>query len=221
MTSASPPAFRQNNVTSWAPLSRVMGLYPFSMAHYDVLSLLFKLLILIWYLKTWNPHLCYFLLNIVILILFSTYFFDNITIMHKSSKCDIIKYVTPCFISHFLVKRMVWHYWGLECKPQTMNDAWSWAFYAQRTSQTPLFVQSCIGTKVCNLVRWPKLSQEKRLCQWVAPYVTGSTKLNYTRTLGFWDLYSFGKIDVEGVTSRLVTATLRGCLHHGPWSCPI
>ena len=49
------------------------------MTHYDVLSLLFKLLNLISYLRIWNSHLCYFLLNIVIFICFSTYFFHNIT----------------------------------------------------------------------------------------------------------------------------------------------
>ena len=51
-----------------------------SMTHYYVLSLLFKLLDLILYLKTLNSHLCYFLLNIVNFIYFSTYFFDNITV---------------------------------------------------------------------------------------------------------------------------------------------
>ena len=80
MTSASPPAFRQNNVTLGASLSPVRGLYLFSMTRYDVLSLLFKLLDLILYLKTLNSHLCYFLLNIAIFILFSTYFFDIITL---------------------------------------------------------------------------------------------------------------------------------------------
>ena len=80
MTSASPPAFRQNNVTLGASLSLVRGLYLISMTHYDVLPLLFKLLNLILYQKTLNSHLCYFLLNIVIFICFSTtYFFDNIT----------------------------------------------------------------------------------------------------------------------------------------------
>ena len=42
-------------------------------------------------------HLCYFLMNLVIFICFSTYFFFY-HIMHESSKCDIIKYVTPCTI---------------------------------------------------------------------------------------------------------------------------
>ena len=70
MTSASPPAFRQNNVTLGAFVSLVRGLYLILMAHYDVLSLLFKLLKLILYLKRLNSHLCYFLLNIVIFICF-------------------------------------------------------------------------------------------------------------------------------------------------------
>ena len=52
------------------------------------------------YLKTLNSHLCYFLLNDVIFICFSIYFFNNIT-LHKSSKCDIIKYVTPCLYHIF------------------------------------------------------------------------------------------------------------------------
>ena len=51
MTSTSPPAFRQNNVTLGASLSLVRGLYLISMTHYDVLSLLFKLLNLILYFK--------------------------------------------------------------------------------------------------------------------------------------------------------------------------
>ena len=59
-----------NNVTLGASLSLVRGLYLISMTHYDVLSLLFKLLNLIFYLKTLNSHLCYFLLNIVILLIF-------------------------------------------------------------------------------------------------------------------------------------------------------
>ena len=46
------------------------------MTHYDVLSLLFKLLIL--YLKTLNRHLCYFLLNIVIYVL------PNVTLSNMS-----------------------------------------------------------------------------------------------------------------------------------------
>ena len=70
MTSASPPTFWQNNVTLGASLSLVRGLYLISMTHYDVLSLLFKLLNLILYLKRLNSHLCYFLLNIVIFICF-------------------------------------------------------------------------------------------------------------------------------------------------------
>ena len=41
-------------------LSLVRGLYLNLMTHYDVLSLLFKLLNLILYLKTLNSHLCYF-----------------------------------------------------------------------------------------------------------------------------------------------------------------
>ena len=51
-------------------LSLMRGLYLISMTHYDVLSLLVKLLNLILLLKTLNSHLCYFLLNIVIFILF-------------------------------------------------------------------------------------------------------------------------------------------------------
>ena len=54
MTSASLPAFRQNNVTLGASLSLVRGLYLISMTHYDVLSLLFKLLNLNIYFKIFN-----------------------------------------------------------------------------------------------------------------------------------------------------------------------
>ena len=78
--SASSPAFRQNNVTLETFVSLVRGLYLISMTHYDVLSLLFKLLNLNLYLKTSNSHLCYLLLNIVLSFAFSTYFFDNITL---------------------------------------------------------------------------------------------------------------------------------------------
>ena len=49
------------------------------MTRYDVLSLLVRLLNLILYLKSLNSHLSYFLWNVVVLICFSTYFFDNIT----------------------------------------------------------------------------------------------------------------------------------------------
>ena len=56
------------------------GLHLILMTHYDVLSLLLTLTNLILYLKTLNSHLCYFLLNIVIFIYFSTYFFYNITL---------------------------------------------------------------------------------------------------------------------------------------------
>ena len=83
MTSACPPAFQQNIVTLGASLSLVSGLHLVSMTHYDVLSLFFKLLNLILYFKTLNSHLCYFLLNIVILICISTYFFDNITLYNS------------------------------------------------------------------------------------------------------------------------------------------
>ena len=60
MTSISLPAFRQNNVTLGASVSLVRGLYQISMTHYDVLSVLFKLLNLILYLKILISHLCYF-----------------------------------------------------------------------------------------------------------------------------------------------------------------
>ena len=99
MSSASPPAFRvelvfvfhvwcctfnidvnKNNVTLGASLSLVRGLYLILMTHYDVLSLLFKLLNVIVYLKILNFHLCYFLLNIVNFICFSTCLFDNVTL---------------------------------------------------------------------------------------------------------------------------------------------
>ena len=69
-----------NNVTSGASLSLVRGLYLFSTTHSDVLSLLFKLLNLISYLKTLKFSSCYFLLNTVSFIYFSKYFFDNITL---------------------------------------------------------------------------------------------------------------------------------------------
>ena len=77
-------------------MSLVSGLYLISMAPYDVLSLLFKLLNLILYFKTLNSHLCYFLLNIVIFICFSTYFFDNITL------CINLPNVTLSNISHLV-----------------------------------------------------------------------------------------------------------------------
>ena len=64
--------------------------------HYDVLSLLFKLLNLILYLKTLNSHLCYFLSSIVIFICFSTYFFDNITL------CIYLPNVTLSNMSHLV-----------------------------------------------------------------------------------------------------------------------
>ena len=96
MMLASPPSFQQNNVTLGASLSLVRGLYLISMTHYDVLSLLFKLLNLILYLKTLNSHLCYFLLNIVIFICFSTYFFDNITL------CINLPNVTLSNMSHLV-----------------------------------------------------------------------------------------------------------------------
>ena len=69
-----------------------------STTHYDVLSLLFKLLNLILYLKTLNSHLCYFLLNIVIFICFSTYFFDNITLCINFS--NVYQICHTLFISH-------------------------------------------------------------------------------------------------------------------------
>ena len=43
---------QQNNVTLGDSLSLVRGLYLISMTHYDVLSLLFKILNLILYLET-------------------------------------------------------------------------------------------------------------------------------------------------------------------------
>ena len=67
-------------MTLGASLSLVRGLYLISMTHYDVLSLLFKLLNLNLYFKTLNPHLCCFLLNIVSFICFSTYFLEIITL---------------------------------------------------------------------------------------------------------------------------------------------
>ena len=87
---------QQNNVTTWASLSLVRGLYIISMTHYDVLSLLFKLLNLILYLRTLNSHLCYFLLNIVFLNFFSTYFFDDITL------CINLAHVALSNMSHLV-----------------------------------------------------------------------------------------------------------------------
>ena len=75
-------------------MSLVRGLYLISMTHYDVLSLLFKLLNLILYLKTLNSHLFYFLFNIV--IFFSTCFFDNITL------CINLPNVTLSNMSHLV-----------------------------------------------------------------------------------------------------------------------
>ena len=95
MPSASSPTFRQTNVTIEASLSLVRGLSLISMTNlYDVLSLLFKLLNFILYLKIVNSHLCYFLLNIVIFICFSTYFSDNITL------CINLPNVTLSSMSH-------------------------------------------------------------------------------------------------------------------------
>ena len=95
MTSASPPAFRQNNVTLEAFASLVRGLYLISMTRYDVLSLLFKLLNSIFIFKYiefssllisfehWNFY-----------FYFSTYFFDNITL------CINLPNVTLSNMSH-------------------------------------------------------------------------------------------------------------------------
>ena len=95
----------------------VRGLYMISMAHYDVLSLLFKLLNLILYLKRLNSHLCYFLLNIVILFVFSTYFFDNITL------CINLPNVTLSNMSHLVYITLFGETDGvtlsrLECMPK-------------------------------------------------------------------------------------------------------
>ena len=65
-----------------------------SVTHYDVLSLLFKLLNLILCLKTLNSHLCYFLLNIVKKI--STFLFHNITL------CINLPNVTLSNMSHLV-----------------------------------------------------------------------------------------------------------------------
>ena len=64
------------------------------MTYHVVLSLLFKLLNLSLHLKTLNSHLCYFLLNIVIPICYSTYFFDEITL------CTNLPNVTLSNVSH-------------------------------------------------------------------------------------------------------------------------
>ena len=54
MESASPPAIWQKNVTLGASLSLIRGLKVIPMTHYDVLSLLFKFLNLILYLKNFE-----------------------------------------------------------------------------------------------------------------------------------------------------------------------
>ena len=74
----------------------VRGLYMISMTHYDVLSLLFKLLNSILYSKTLISHLCYFLLNTLIFVCFSTCFFDNITL------CINLPIVTLSSMSHLV-----------------------------------------------------------------------------------------------------------------------
>ena len=79
-----------------AHLSLERGLYLISMTHIDVLSLLFKLLNLISYLKTLTSHLYYFLLSIVLFICFPTYFFDNITL------CIDLPHVTLSNMSHLV-----------------------------------------------------------------------------------------------------------------------
>ena len=61
VTSASPPTFWKNNVTLGASLSLVRGHYMISMTHYDLLSMLFKLLNLILYLKKLNVIFVIFL----------------------------------------------------------------------------------------------------------------------------------------------------------------
>ena len=88
---------QRNNVTLRASLCLVRGLYMISMTHsYDVLSLLFKLLNWFYIFKTLKSHLCYFLLNLVVFICFSTYFFDNITL------CINLLNVTSSNISHLV-----------------------------------------------------------------------------------------------------------------------
>ena len=72
-----------------------------SMTHYDELSLLFKLLNLLLYLKACNPHLCYFLLNIAILIFISTYFFDNITLCINLPNVTLSNKPHLVYITHF------------------------------------------------------------------------------------------------------------------------
>ena len=67
-------------MTLGASLSLVRGLYMISMTRYDVPSLFFKLLNLILYFKKLYSHLCYFLMNFVILICFPTCFLHNITL---------------------------------------------------------------------------------------------------------------------------------------------
>ena len=112
MPSAFPPAFRQINVILGASLPLLRGLNLILMTNYDMLSLLFKRLNLILYLKTLNSHLCYFLLNIAIFISFSTYFLDSITSCINLPNMTLSNMSHLVYITHF-VKQMVWHYRGL------------------------------------------------------------------------------------------------------------
>ena len=83
-------------MTLGASLSLLRGLYLISMTYYDVLSLLYELLNLILYLKTLQSHLCCFLLDIMMFVCFSTYFFDNITL------CIHLPNVTISNMSHLV-----------------------------------------------------------------------------------------------------------------------
>ena len=84
-----------------ASLSVVRGLCLISMTHCDVLLLLFTILNKILHSKTLKSRIiCYFLFYIVILFWFSTIF------LIISQSCHTL------FISHFMLKRRVWHYQG-------------------------------------------------------------------------------------------------------------
>ena len=64
-----------------ASLAPVRGLNLISRTHCDVLLLFFKILNKILHSKTFKSCICYFLFYIVVLFLFSTYFFYNISIL--------------------------------------------------------------------------------------------------------------------------------------------
>ena len=76
----------------WACSERSL---PYSTTHYDVRTLLFKLLNLILYLNNW---ILIFVISFEYcsVYLLSYLFLWSYHMLHKSSNCDMIKYVRPC-----------------------------------------------------------------------------------------------------------------------------